>query len=126
MDQTTPAPADDEQPAEQQAPYTQPYTQQYAPTASRPTNALAIISLVASLTGLTILPFVGSVAGVITGHLAKRQIAETQEEGSGLALAGLIMGYVGIGLGVLAVLAAILFFGLFVTTLGVVGTTSGY
>ena len=149
MDQKTPPPADDEQARDEQAPDEQahhepeqapqppppyeppatvqaPYAPQYSSATNRPTNALAIISLVASLTGLTIFPLVGSIAGVITGHLARRQIAETQEQGSGLALAGLITGYVTIGLALLAVVVAVFFFGVLLTTVGVVSTTTGY
>lgn len=80
----------------------------YAPT--RPTNTMAVVSLIASITGLTLIPVVGSIVGVITGHIARRQIAETGEEGSGFATAGLVVGYVGIALLVIAVLAVIAFF----------------
>jgi hypothetical protein len=38
---------------------------------------------------------------VILGHIARRQIRETGENGDGMALAGLILGYVGIGLSVI-------------------------
>ena len=61
----------------------------YAP--SRPTNPLAIISLVASCVGL-IFPL-GYVAGIIMGHIALHQIKQTGEQGRGLALAGVIVGY---------------------------------
>ncbi len=83
-----------------QAPYGQnPYGQQgygYAP--ARPTNVLAIISLVASIAGLTLVPFLGSVAGVITGHISLKQLKSSGENGRGLALAGTIVGWVGVGL----------------------------
>lgn len=59
------------------------------------TNVLAIISLVASLIGFVlILPVVGSLAGVITGHISLKQIKERGERGRGMALAGVIIGYV--------------------------------
>lgn len=64
----------------------------------RPTNTMAVVSLIAAITGITIIPVVGSIVGVITGHIARRQIAETGEEGSGFATAGLVVGYVGIAL----------------------------
>ena len=38
----------------------------------------------------------------ILGHIAKRQIAQTGEEGDGLATAGLVIGYIVTGLTVLA------------------------
>ncbi len=52
----------------------------------RPTNVLAIISLVAA--------FLLPLAGIITGHIALGQIKKTGEAGHGLALAGTILCYV--------------------------------
>jgi hypothetical protein len=51
---------------------------------SRPTNSLAIVSLV--------LAFVFAPAALVTGIIARRQIRETHEDGDGLALAGIIVG----------------------------------
>ena len=53
---------------------------------SRPTNVLAIISLIASCLGFT-------VPGIIMGHIALHQIKSSGEQGRGLALAGVIVGY---------------------------------
>ncbi len=50
------------------------------------TNVLAIVSIVTA--------FMAPLAAVVTGHLALRQIARSGEEGRGLALAGLIIGYI--------------------------------
>ena len=47
--------------------------------------------------GIFIIPLIGSVAGVITGHMSLGQIKRTGEQGRGLALAGTITGYVGLG-----------------------------
>jgi hypothetical protein len=93
-----------------QQPYGQGYPQQYggygyAPPAN---NTLAIVSLVAGIAGLTVVPILASIVAVITGHMARRQIAERGEGGSGMATAGLITGYIGVALGVLAIIAAIL------------------
>lgn len=75
------------------------------------TNALAIISLVASIAGfLWIVPVIGPIAGVITGHISLAQIKRTGEKGRGMALAGTIVGWVGIG--VLVLLAVTLVVGL--------------
>lgn len=65
------------------------------------TNTLAIVSLIASLVGIFILPFVGSVAGIITGHISLSQIKRTGEGGRGLGLAGTIVGWVGLALSIL-------------------------
>ena len=50
------------------------------------TNGFAIVSLVLSLVGLSVL-------AIIFGHVAKSQVRRTGETGSGLATAGLILGY---------------------------------
>jgi hypothetical protein len=71
--------------------YQQPYSP-YPP--APPTNGLAIAALVCGAGGFVIgLSFIPA---IICGHLARRQIRQTGEQGAGLALAGLILGYVGI------------------------------
>lgn len=80
-----------------QAGYGSPYA------APRSTNTLAIVSLVTSIIGL-------GIVGIITGHIARRQIRQTGEAGDGLALAGLIIGYL---ITLVEVLAVIAFIGLF-------------
>ncbi len=84
------------------APYGQPYMQPYVPVGRR-TNPMAIASLVCGLAqpftgGLTMIP------AVILGHVARSQIRRTGEDGSGLATAGLVLGWVGIGVVVLVIL----------------------
>ncbi|MCL3859672.1 DUF4190 domain-containing protein [Actinotalea sp. K2] len=83
-----------------------------APPAGDPTartNVMAILSMISSILGLTVLPVVGSIVAVVTGHIARRQIAETGEQGSGAATAGLVIGYVGVALLALLIVGAILF-----------------
>jgi hypothetical protein len=84
------------------APYGQPFMQPYMPV-SRRTNGLAIASLVCGLAqlpsfGLTMLP------AVILGHVARGQIRRTGEDGMGLATAGVVLGWIGIGFAVLVIL----------------------
>ncbi|MFM6939384.1 MAG: DUF4190 domain-containing protein [Rhodoluna sp.] len=55
-------------------------------------NTLAVVSLATAVTGF------GAVAAVITGHISLAQLKKTNESGRGLALTGMILGYVGIGL----------------------------
>jgi hypothetical protein len=72
----------------------QPYGQQpYGYAQPRGTNGLAIASLITSLVWVC---GVASIAAVITGHLARSQIKRTGEQGAGMALAGLILGYLGV------------------------------
>jgi hypothetical protein len=51
------------------------------------TNVLGIVTLVLGVLGFGLVP-------VITGHIALNQIKKTGEDGRGLTLAGLILGYV--------------------------------
>jgi hypothetical protein len=76
-----------------QQPYP-PYQQPYPPyPPAPPTNGLAIAALVCGVGGFVVgLSFIPA---IICGHLARRQIRQTGEQGAGLALAGLILGYVG-------------------------------
>jgi len=50
------------------------------------TNGLAIASLILSILGF-------SIVGAILGHVALSQIKRTNEAGSGLAIAGIILGW---------------------------------
>ena len=77
-----------------------------APT---PTNTLAIVSLVLAILGLTFLPLLASICAVVCGHISRGQIKRTGEGGSGLATAGLVIGYVSIALFVIIVAGSILF-----------------
>jgi hypothetical protein len=58
-----------------------------------PTNGMAIGSLVCSLCGF-IPP--ATILAVIFGHVARRQIRSTGQRGDGLAMAGLVIGYLGV------------------------------
>lgn len=66
-----------------------------AERASSKTNTLAILSLVFA--------FVFWPLGIVFGHGALRQIRRTDESGRGLAVAGLVLGYVAFAFGVLLV-----------------------
>ncbi len=59
------------------------------------TSNLAVISLIAGILGITILPFLGSIVAVFTGHMARKEIAASGGTltGDGMAIAGLILGY---------------------------------
>jgi hypothetical protein len=86
---------------QQYSPYGQPQYAAYGPQTR--TNGLAIASLVCSLAGLA--TCISAPVGIVLGHIAKRQIRETGEQGEGLANAGLWVGYI------LTVLGALLFVG---------------
>jgi len=79
----------------------------YAPP--RPTNTLAIVSLVAGCAQFVICPIVGAIAAIITGHIARRQIRKTGEQGNGMAVAGLILGYIGAALTAFVIAGVLVF-----------------
>jgi hypothetical protein len=82
---------------QQQSYAPQPPYGQYGPPGPGPgggTNVLAILSLVFA--------FVFAPAGIVLGHLAKRQIRRTGEEGDQLATWGLVLSYIFTVIGVLA------------------------
>ena len=77
-----------------------------------PTNNLAIASLVMSIIGIIggfmcFVPALLAPAGAITGHFALSRIKSSGQAGRGLALAGVIVGW--IGTLVLAALAVLFF-----------------
>ncbi|RWZ67963.1 DUF4190 domain-containing protein [Labedella populi] len=73
------------------------------PPQSQKTNLLAILSLVGA--------FVFSLAGLILGIIALKQIKQTGEQGRGLALAGIIISSIGIVLGIIWAIVVIVAIG---------------
>jgi hypothetical protein len=71
-----------------------------------PTSGQAIASLVLGIGGLTFLPLVGSIIAVILGPMARSEIRRRPDQvsGDGVALVGMILGWIGIGLTVLGLL----------------------
>ncbi len=93
-------------PVAYQNPYQQPGDYQQAgppvgyhpPYAQPDTNIFAILAIV--------LAFFTGVLGIVFGHIARYQIKRTGQGGSGLALAGLIVGYVWVVFTILAMIWA--------------------
>jgi hypothetical protein len=71
----------------------------YAPTQS--TNGMAIASMVL---GILWVYWIGSILAIIFGFVALSQIKERHQSGKGMATAGLILGFIGLGLLVLVIL----------------------
>ena len=68
------------------------------------TNGLAIASFVLSLLTLC---GVGSLLGVIFGHLSLGQIKREHQRGRGLAIAGLVLGYLGMAAGIVLLIVVL-------------------
>lgn len=100
-----------------QPPQTQPYGQQHGhgqpqgygqqqpqgyyppqyyqgPAAQRATNGLAIASMVL---GIVWVYWIGSILALIFGYVARKQIRERNQSGDGMAIAGIVLGWVGVG-----------------------------
>ena len=77
------------------------------------TNNLALVSLISGIIGWTVVPWLGSLVAIITGHMARAEIKRNPDtqEGDGLAIAGLVLGWSMFVLGILLVLAIVLLFG---------------
>jgi hypothetical protein len=73
----------------------------FVPPAAK-TNGLAIASLACGLSQFVLGPL-PTIPAIVLGHLARGQIRRTGEQGAGLALAGLILGWVTVILGVIAI-----------------------
>ncbi len=79
------------------APLYTAYAPAYGQTASvPPTSGFAIASLICSIVSWFLAPFIGGVLAVIFGHIARQEIRRSQgwKRGNGLALAGLVIGYI--------------------------------
>jgi hypothetical protein len=77
-----------------------PYQPGYYPAINTPTSGLAIGALVCGILEIFTLGF-AALPAVILGHLARGQIKRTGERGDGMAIAGLVLGYLGIGIWIL-------------------------
>jgi hypothetical protein len=90
----------------------------YQPPAARSTCTLAVVSLVFGIVAWIALPLIGALVAVVCGHLARGDIRRAPPgmlEGDGMALAGLVLGYVQL---LLALLAGGLLWGILFLSLG--------
>ena len=80
--------------------------QQGQPAGYQKTSGLAVASLVLGIAQLLIGIFAG-IPAIITGHMARNRIRQTGEKGAGMALTGLIFGYVGVALAVIVIIGLV-------------------
>jgi hypothetical protein len=66
------------------------FQQPYSAPVVATTNTMAILALVFA--------FIFPLAAIFLGHVAKKQIRQTGEQGEGLATAGLVLGYIFTGI----------------------------
>ena len=86
-----------------------------------PSSTLAIVSLVSALLGFTFLPVVGSIVALVTGYMARNETRSIppKASGDGMATAGIILGWVQIGLLIIGVCCTIAFLVFSIGALGI-------
>ena len=66
------------------------------------TNGLAVASLACGLAQFVFGPL-PTIPAIVLGHVARHQIKRTGEQGAGMALAGLLLGWAAVVLGIIAI-----------------------
>lgn len=119
-----------EPPSQQSGPHSQPFPQQPAPPYGQPyygqpaygqpyygqpappqESGMAIASLICGILGLVACYIFTGIPAVILGHMAMGKAKRGEAGGRGMALAGVILGWISVGLTVL-VIAFVVIFGL--------------
>jgi len=82
------------------------------------TSILAILSTISGAASFFVVPLIGAIAALITGYMAKSEIKKSNGmiEGEGFATAGIVMGWINIGLSIMVcclIILAIVFMGAF-------------
>ena len=73
------------------------------------TNSYAMWSLILACTSFIFGWFITAIVAIILGNMAKTQILERNEQGYNLASAGIVLGWINIGLSVFAVMILLIF-----------------
>jgi hypothetical protein len=91
---------------------------------AQPTNTLAIVALILGLSGFIF--FITGIGGIVCGHIALSQVKRTGQNGRGLAIAGLVSGYVSVGLLLLFIVGYVVFFVLFIGAMAASAGAAAY
>jgi hypothetical protein len=81
-----------------------------------PSSTMAIVSLIAGIGGFSFLPLIGSIVALVTGYAARKETRAVPPSvsGDGMATAGIVMGWIGIGLAVISICCFALYFVFFI------------
>ena len=71
----------------------------------RTTNGMAIASMVL---GIVWVYWVGSILALVFGYVARKQIKENNQNGDGMAIAGIVLGWVGLAFLLLYILLGVI------------------
>lgn len=117
------APAAPQAPGYTQAPGYAPAPGYAQAPATAPTNTMAIVSMISSIIGWFAF---GSlcIVGVILGHISLKQLKTSGEGGRGMALTGLIMGYIGIAGWVIGLIIFFIVLGIAGASIAAAGVSS--
>jgi uncharacterized protein DUF4190 len=93
----------------------------YAAPMPLPSSSLATVSMVMGILGFTFLPLVATVVALIAGYAARKETRSVPPRASGdsMATAGIIMGWIQVGLAAIGFVCFVLYM---VVVLGVAGT----
>jgi Domain of unknown function (DUF4190) len=83
-------------------------------TVVRRTSSMAVVSLVFGILCWFVLPFLGAIVAIVCGHAARSEIRHAPPgtvEGDGMALGGLILGWIHLAFWVVAIACILLFVG---------------
>jgi hypothetical protein len=88
--------------------------------AQLPTSTLAIISMIAGILGFTVFPVIATIVALVTGYAARKETRAVPPKvgGDGLATAGIIMGWVQVGLTVVGICCVAAYFVLGLSLIG--------
>lgn len=64
-------------------------------TSALPMSTLALVSLIAGILGILFIPFVGGIAAIVTGNMARKETRSfpPTHSGDGMATAGIVLGW---------------------------------
>ena len=79
--------------------------------APKPTNNMAVVSIAAGLASWMGFVVIGAIVAIVAGHMARAQIRQTGEDGDGLAIAGLVLGYAHLVTSCIGTVVVVLMFG---------------
>ena len=84
-----------------------------------PSSTMATVSLIAGILGFTFIPLLGTIVALITGYMARQETRSVppKASGDGMATAGIVMGWIQVGLAVIGCCCLIAYFGFFASLL---------
>ena len=80
-----------------------------------PTSTLATVSMISGILGFFLFPLIASIIAIWTGYEARKETRSVppKASGDGMATAGIVMGWIQIGLIILSICCVIAYFGFF-------------